>query len=111
MVRTIWADEPGHVFNYPENLSLGLVTEGNFLANIRKRHLLGCCDNYGTIGFGGADILDDRYVFVRSARRGIDDEIVQIPPGHIGEELPDESVLARTPPDDCFVLVVDQEPD
>lgn len=96
-------------------------------------------DNDGSIDVGGAQVLDNRQVFVRGARGRVHDEVIQVAPIHVPQELFDhpwrtnnncyitraaikqnnkvkkftkhrQTVFLGTPPDDGIIWTAEQKP-
>eukprot|EP00964_Phaeocystis_antarctica_P050621 scaffold29466_cov57-Phaeocystis_antarctica.AAC.13 len=78
-----------------------------------RAHLLRCAHNdcavVGAERLG--EVLHDRDVLVRRARRRVHQQVVELTPLDVGQELLDQAVLTRAAPDDGAVLVGQHEAD
>ena len=85
---------------WPESLK----GEVDLLSDVTQSHFLwsGHDDCSSNICF--LQVLDYRNVLIKSPRRGINDQVVQVSPNDISEELLDETILSWTSPNDCIIL-------
>ena len=107
---TVRAGEPAHVLDHPDHGKPDLMAELDALAHVRQRHFLRRSHDDGPVD--AVQELGDAQGLVPGPRRGVDDQVVQIPPDDIGEELLDQLVLHGPAHDDGMVLLLAQkEPD
>ena len=101
------ADISAHVLHDTEDGELKFLDELHGLGGIEDGDLLRCRDNdcAGDIGCK----LCDRKSLIAGSRRQIDNEVIQLAPVDILEELPDCRILHRTSPDNRACLVGEQE--
>lgn len=94
------AYETGHVLDQAEDGEADLAAKVDLFVDVLQGDLLWGCDEDGTIDAGVFEVLDDAEVLVRCAGRGVDDEIVDVAPVYVFEELGDEAILLWPPPHD-----------
>lgn len=104
------ADESTHVLDDPKYSDICLSTEADLLSHIKQSNFLRGCHYDGSFKISLLQVLDNRDVFIRGSRRGINDQIVKIFPDHISEELLNEAILLWTSPDDSICLAGKHEP-
>ena len=71
---------------------------------------LGGGDDEGPRAGGLAEVVCEGEVLVAGARGRVDDQVVEGPPVHVPQELLDEAVLLRAPPDDGGIRILQQVP-
>lgn len=77
----------GHIFDHPQYLDLETIEHLNALDHINKRQPLRRRDNNGTIQF---DLLTDCDLNIAGSWRHVNDEIVELAPVRLIEELGDD---------------------
>jgi len=87
------ADESTHVFDQAEDRYADLATKADLLAYIGQSHSLRGGDKDDAIGVVCLEVLHNRDVFIRGARRCVDDQIVQFAPAGICQELADHCYM------------------
>ena len=86
-----------------------LTAERDGFAHVDRRHFLGRRDDDRTVQL--SDELADRQRLVAGARRRVDDQVVQVPPDDVLEELLDHAHFQRAAPDDGIILGGQEEAD
>lgn len=66
-------------------------------------------DNNSTVDIGFLEHLNKGNVLVAGSRWGVNDEIIELAPVDVSEELLDESSFADSPPNNCVVFVFKHE--
>lgn len=107
----VWADEAGHVLDEAEDGETDFAAEIDLFVDILEGDVLGCRDKDGTIDAALFEVLDDAEVLVRCAGRGVDDEIIEVAPIDVFEELGNEAVLFWASPHDRVTGRGEQESD
>ena len=95
LVIAVRADEVAHVLGDAEDFDVHLVEHLDGLARILQRNVGGRGDDDGA---GQRHGLGQRDHHVAGAGRQIDDEVVELSPGHAPEELLDDAVQHGTAP-------------
>ena len=95
------APEPAHVLDHADDVELDLLGHRGGALRDRLRGRLRRGDDHD---LGARQELAHRERDVARARWHVDDEVVGLVPGHVGEELLERLVEHRPPPDDRLVL-------
>ena len=107
------ADVAAHVFDQAENFEGGFLAKGNFASNVVDRQHLRRGDENGSKEIFRSFLLFQHGhhgdVFVGSARRRVDDQIIQFGPIHSGQQTLDHGDFSRSSPDDRVVGVVQEQ--
>lgn len=111
LMGALGTDEARHVLYNAEHLDTSLTTEVDLLSHVQETDFLWGGDNNGTVDTRLFEEAVDAEMLVAGARRGVDNEIVQLAPLYILEELFDKAVLLGTTPDNSVVTVGQHELD
>jgi len=111
LVGAFRTHEARHVLDDTEDLDASLATEINLLSHVQQTDFLWCGDDDGAIDARLFEETVDTEMFVAGTGRGVYNEIVQLAPFDILEELLDQAVLLGTAPDDSIVTVGKHELD
>ena len=105
LLVAVGADQAAHVLHHAQDPAFGDLQEIDGLAHIGQRDLLrrGHHDALG-VGYG----LEDGHMLVAGPWRGVDEQEVQGPPGHVGKELADGGRLFGTAPQDGLVTILQE---
>ena len=98
-------EEAAHVLHKAEHVRFDDLEEIKRFADVRQRNLLRGGDD-DALGVG--DGVKDGHMLVTGPGRGIDEQIVQRAPLHVGDELLNGSNLFGAAPDDGGVLVFEE---
>ena len=95
------ADERGHVLDEAEDRDRQALEHRERLADVAQRHLLGRRHEDGA---AERHRLGEGQLRVGGARRQVDDEVVEIAPLDVAQELLDRAADERAAPDDRLAL-------
>lgn len=109
LVRTVRTHEAGHVLHDAQDLDAGLGAEIDLLPHIQQTDFLRRGHDHGAVEAGLLEEGVHAQVLVAGAGRRVHDQIVQLAPLDVFEELLDQSVLLRPPPDHGVVSVRQHE--
>ena len=96
LLPAVGADKAAHVFCDAGNRKTELLAEGNGFFHIDGRYLLGRGDDDGAAS-SLVEKLRHREWLIAGTRRRVDDQVVEISPGDITEELAYDVRLHRVP--------------
>jgi hypothetical protein len=113
-LAAVWADEASHVLNNAEDADARLATKVELLLYVGDGDGLRCSDDDGTckLARGGGlleERLEQRNVLVGGARGRVDEEVVELGPQDVGQELADHGRLLGPAPDDGIAAVGEDE--
>lgn len=111
LVGAVRADEAAHVLDEPEDADAGLAAEVELLADVEQRDLLRRGQHDGPVDAALAQEAVDAQVLVAGAGRGVDEEEVEVAPLDVLQELLQQAVLLRAPPDHRVVAPGEHELD
>ena len=97
LVAAVGADEAAHVLDHAERADVDLAEHRDRLARVEQAHLLRRRHDHRA---RQRDELAERERGVAGARRQVDDEVVELAPLHVAQELGDRAVDQRPAPDD-----------
>ena len=95
-------DKIAHIFNDTEDRYFDLAEHGQTFPGIGQRQILRGGDNHGP---GQRGLLRNRQLNVTGSGRHIDDQNVQITPGHFPQHLGERTHHHRATPDHGRVLI------
>ena len=93
----VGADEAAHVLDHAEGADVDLVEHRDRLARVEQAHLLGRGDDHRP---GERDELAEAERRVARPGRQVDDQVVELAPLDVAQELLDGRVDERAAPDD-----------
>ena len=100
-------DEPAHVLHEPQHRDVHLVEHRLRLDGVGQGHVLRRGHYHRA---ADADLLRDGELDVAGAGRQIEDQVVQVTPAHVAQQLHQGAVQHRAPPDHRLIGI-DEEPD
>jgi hypothetical protein len=113
-LAAVWADEASHVLDHAEDADARLATKVELLLYVGDGDGLRCSDDDGTckLARGGGlleERLEQRNVLVGGARGRVDEQVVELGPQDVGQELADHGRLLGPAPDDGIAAVGEDE--
>jgi hypothetical protein len=113
-LAAVWADEASHVLDNAEDADARLATKVELLLYVGNGDGLRCSNDDGTckLARGGGlleERLEQRNVLVGGARGRVDEEVVELGPQDVGQELADHGRLLGPAPDDGIAAVGEDE--
>lgn len=109
LVRAVGADEAGHVLHHAEDADAGLAAEINLLAHVQQADFLRRRHHHRPVDAGLLQVRVHAQVLVAGSRRGVDEQIVELPPLDVLEELFDQPVFLGPSPYDGVIPVWQHE--
>ena len=101
-MSAIGADVHGHVFHDTQHRNVDLAEHLDAFACIEQRQVLRCSDDDGT---GHRDLLREGQLDITGAWRHVDDQIIQVAPCGLGDQLQQRTGDHRAAPDHRRVVV------